>query len=178
MRDLRNTSAMKMSTLTYTCTYIDLLSRFKIGQGWAKGAMPPHIFGIYSYFVLWEAVSQKNSVFRLELNILAPQNFLEPPKFLCWIRYCLRLHAASAEHKRNKNVNANIHMYIAGFALQIQNRQSFEPGINRIRNISWLCVYWFSYYVFCLPMTPVASWWPLYTMNHMQKDWVRVVWLD
>ena len=77
------------------------------------------------------------------------------------------------------SVNIDKHMLLARFALQIQNRQSFEPGINWIRNILWLlCLHnWFSYLVLCLLITSFASWCTLYTMHHIQKHWLKVVWL-
>ena len=40
------------------------------------------------------------------------------------------------------------------------------------------CAYCFSYAVLYLLITPFASWCTLYTMNHLQKDWVKVIWFD
>jgi len=57
-------------------------------QGRAKGAMAPFKFLENIVILCFERrFSKQNSVIRLKSNILAPQNFLDPPNFVGWLRH-------------------------------------------------------------------------------------------
>ena len=63
--------------------------------GVARGGLgvpgPPQIFITQLFCALRSGFSKQNSVVRLKSNILATPNFLTSPKFVGWLRHCLRI---------------------------------------------------------------------------------------